>query len=177
METCCGPSPLFPPDVTRRSPLRDELKILGKYADIMQERFEGGANVQWRSRRYALVLRRSLRTLLLQPLRGSAFAVAGASSGIPSRCSFRCARLASGLAAGDPDTGSTLNGHAAAFSDEGPVCALVARLSGMAASACATVASACGSSRGGGKGAGGIGRADGWCARQGEIAVSAAGEW
>jgi len=52
-------------------PLRDELKVLEKYADIMQERFEGRAVLQWEIAEDALSA--PVPSMLLQPLLENAF--------------------------------------------------------------------------------------------------------
>jgi hypothetical protein len=97
-------------------PLRDELKVLGKYADIMQERFEGRSVLQWEVPEDVLDV--PVPPMLLQPLLENAFKHGVERNTEPVRIVVRAARVGDSLRVEIHNTGSSLKGNGAALADE-----------------------------------------------------------
>jgi two-component system, LytTR family, sensor kinase len=100
-------------------PLRDELKVLGKYADIMQERFEGRAVLQWDVADDVLDV--PVPPMLLQPLLENAFKHGVERNTEPVRIVVRAARIGDSLRVAVHNTGSSLKTNGAAFPDSATV--------------------------------------------------------
>jgi hypothetical protein len=100
-------------------PLRDELKVLDKYADIMQERFEGRAVVQWEVAEEALDV--PVPPMLLQPLLENAFKHGVERNTEPVQIVVRAARIGDSLRVDVHNTGSSLKGNGADSPDESRV--------------------------------------------------------
>jgi two-component system LytT family sensor kinase len=99
-------------------PLRDELNVLGKYADIMQARFEGRAIMQWEVGQDVLDV--PVPPILLQPLLENAFKHGVERNTGPVRIVVRAARIGDSLQVDVHNTGSTLKGTGAPCADCAP---------------------------------------------------------
>ncbi len=89
-------------------PLRDELKVLEQYADIMQERFEGRAVLHWEIAEDALGA--PVPSMLLQPLLENAFKHGVERNVDPVHISIRAARVDGSLRVEIHNTGSSMKG-------------------------------------------------------------------
>jgi sensor histidine kinase YesM len=96
--------------------LRDELKVLEKYTDIMQERFEGRARVRWDIAESALELR--VPPMLLQPLLENAFKHGVERNTEPVDIAIRAVRIGDRLRVEIFNSGSSLKSNGA----EGDAC-------------------------------------------------------
>ena len=92
-------------------PLRDELKVLEKYADIMQERFEGRAVLEWEVADDALDVR--VPPMLLQPLLENAFKHGVERNTQPVRICIRAARIEDTLRVEIYNSGSSVKANGA----------------------------------------------------------------
>ena len=97
-------------------PLRDELKVLQKYADIMHERFEERATVTWQIAADVLDLR--MPSMLLQPLLENAYKHGVERNTAPVHICVSASRAGNSLHMEVHNTGSNLS---APSSEEGGV--------------------------------------------------------
>ena len=93
---------------TKPVPLRDELSLLEKYAEVMQERFEGRAVVHWDVD--SALLDVPVPAMLLQPLLENAFKHGVERSVDPVHIRIRAHRVGDQLALEIHNSGSNLSG-------------------------------------------------------------------
>lgn len=96
-------------------PLREELKILGKYAEIMQERFEGRVVMQWDLAEDVLDV--PVPPMLLQPLLENAFKHGVERNTETVHIVVRAGRVDGSLRLDVFNSGSSLNGNGAALAN------------------------------------------------------------